>query len=95
MEAGQLGWDGQARMFRKVRASLQRGLGRDNGREVNHGQEKELIPWSRNNDIKGLKETAPSQSAEGLTPWVQTSFRFLEVEPAERGGWKAGCRLSH
>lgn len=95
MEAGQRGWDQRARMFGKVRGSLQRGMGRDSGREANCGQEKELILCSKNNDIKGLNETAPSQSAEGVTLWVQTSFRFLEVEPTERGGWKAGCHLSH
>lgn len=44
MEAGQPEWDRQARMFRKVRASLQRGLGRDSGRDANPGQGKEVIP---------------------------------------------------
>lgn len=43
MEAGQPEWDQPARMFRKVRALWQRVLGRDSGREANHGQEKEVI----------------------------------------------------
>lgn len=85
--------------FGKVRTSLPAGeVGRTEAAASERPvmvRKRKLFIRSGNSDIQVLGESVPSPFAEGLTLWVQISFWFLEVEPAERGGWKAGWHLSH